>query len=40
MCVAWLTVFVNGLVKQFAIFLGVVVILFLIVMGTLSVGWR
>ena len=38
LCVARLTVFVNCLVKQFAIFLGVVVILLLNVMEVLSVG--
>ena len=37
MCVACLTVFVNCLVKQFAICLGVVAILLLNVMGFLSV---
>ena len=35
---ACLTVFVNCLIKQFAIFLGVVVILLLNVMEVLSVG--
>ena len=38
MCVACLTVFVNCLVKQFAICMGVVVILLLNVMEVLSVG--
>ena len=38
LCVACLTVFVNCLVKQFAILLGVVVILLLNVMEVLSVG--
>ena len=38
LCVACLTVFVNCLVKQFAICLGVVVILVLNVMEVLSVG--
>ena len=38
LCVACLTVFVNCLVKQFAICLGVVVILLLIVMEVFSVG--
>ena len=38
LCVASLTVFVNCLVKQFAICLGVVVILLLNVMDVLSVG--
>ena len=37
LCVACLTVFVNCLVKQFTIFLGVVVILLLNVMEVLSV---
>ena len=37
-CVACLTVFVNCLVKQFAICLGVVVILWLNVMEVFSVG--
>ena len=37
-CVACLTVFVNCLVKQFAICLGVVVILLLNVMEVFSVG--
>ena len=36
--VAGLTVFVNCLVKQFAIFLGVVIILLLNVIAMLSVG--
>ena len=41
LCVACLTVFVNCLVKQFAIYLGVFVILLLKVMELLSVvgGW-
>ena len=38
LCIACLTVFVNCMVKQFAIFLGVVVILLLNVMGVLTVG--
>ena len=38
LCVACLTVFVNCLVKQFAICLGVVVILLLNVMEVFSVG--
>ena len=38
LCVACLTVFVNGLVKQFTIYLGVVVILLLNVMDVFSVG--
>ena len=38
LCVVCLTVFVNCLVKQFAIFLGVVLILLLNVMEVLSVG--
>ena len=38
LCVACLTVFVNCLVKEFAICLGVVVILLLNVMEVLSVG--
>ena len=38
LCVACLTVFVNCLFKQLAIFLGVVVILLLNVMEMLSVG--
>ena len=38
LCVASLTGFVNWLVKQFAIFLGVVVIVLLNVMEVLSVG--
>ena len=37
LCVACLTVFVNCLVKQYAIFLGVVVILLLNVMEAFSV---
>ena len=37
-CLACLIVFVNCLVKQFAIFLGVVVILLLNVMEVLTVG--
>ena len=37
-CLVCLTLFVNGLVKQFAISLGVVVILLLMVMDVLSVG--
>ena len=37
LCVACLTVFVNGLVKPFAICLGVVVILLLNVMEVFSV---
>ena len=37
LCVAYLTVFVNGLVKQFAIGLGVFVILLLNVMELLCV---
>ena len=37
-CLVWLTVFVNCLVKQFAICLGVVVIVLLNVMGVFSVG--
>ena len=36
LCVACLTMFVNCLVKQFAIFLGVVIILLLNVMKILS----
>ena len=38
LCVACLTEFVNCLVKQFSIFLGVVVILLLNVMEVLGVG--
>ena len=38
LCVACLTVFVNCLVKQFAMFLGVVAILLLNVMNAFSVG--
>ena len=38
LCVACLTVFVNSLVKQFAMCLGVVAILLLNVMDVLSVG--
>ena len=38
LCVTSLTVFVNCLVKQFAIYLGVVVILLLNVMEVFSVG--
>ena len=38
LCVAFLTVFVNCLVKQFAICLGVIVILLFNVMEMLSVG--
>ena len=38
LCVACLTVFVNCLVKQFAICLGVVAILLLNVMDVFSVG--
>ena len=38
LCVACLTVFVNCLVKQFAICLGVVVILLMNVMEVISVG--
>ena len=38
LCVTCLTVFVNCLVKQFAIYLGVVVILLLNVMEVFSVG--
>ena len=38
LCVACLTVFVNCLVKQFGIYLGVVVILLLNVMEVLSVS--
>ena len=38
LCLSCLTVFVNCLVKQFTIFLGVVVILLLNVMEVLSVG--
>ena len=38
LCVACLTVFVNCLVKQFEISLGVVVILLLNIMEMLSVG--
>ena len=38
LCVAYLTVFVNCLVKQFAICLGVVVILLLNFMEVYSVG--
>ena len=38
LCVVYLTVFVNCLVKQFAICLGVVAILLLNVMDVLSVG--
>ena len=37
LCVAYLTVFVNCLVKQFAMYLGVVAILLLNVMDMLSV---
>ena len=37
-CIACLTVFVNCLVKQFAIWLGVVVILLLNVMEVFRVG--
>ena len=37
LCVACLTVFVNGLVKQFAMCLGVVAILLLNVMDVFSV---
>ena len=37
-CIACLTVFVNSLVKQFAKFLGMAVILLLNVMKVLSVG--
>ena len=37
-CVACLIVFVNCLMKQFAIFVGMVVILWLNVMEVLSVG--
>ena len=39
LCVTCLTVFVNCLVKQFAICLGVVVILVLNVMEVFSVWW-
>ena len=38
LCVACLTVFVNCLVKQFAIYLGVIAILLLNVMAVFSVG--
>ena len=38
LCVACLTVFVNCLVKQFAIWLGVVVILLLNVLEVFNVG--
>ena len=38
LCVACLTVFVNGLVKQFAMCLGVVAVLLLNVMDVFSVG--
>ena len=38
LCVACLTVFVNCLVKQFAVCLGVVVILLLNVMDVFSMG--
>ena len=38
LCVVCLTVFVNCLVKQFAIYLGVVAILLLNVMEVFSVG--
>ena len=38
LCVAYLTVFVNCLVKQFAMCLGVVAILLLNVMDVFSVG--
>ena len=38
LCVACLTVFVNGLVKQFAICLGVFAVLLLNVMDVFSVG--
>ena len=38
LCVACLTVFVNCLVKQFAICLGVVIILLLTVMEVVSMG--
>ena len=38
LCVACLTVFLNCLVKQFAICLGVVVILLLNIMEVFSVG--
>ena len=38
LCVACLTVFVNSLVKQFAMCLGVVVILLMNVMDVFSVG--
>ena len=38
LCIAYLTVFVNSLVKQFANFLGMAVILLLNVMKVLSVG--
>ena len=37
LCIAFLTVFVNCLMKQFVIFLGVVVVLLLNVMEVLSV---
>ena len=37
LCIAWLTVFVNYLVKQFAMCLGVVAILLLNVMDVFSV---
>ena len=40
LCVACLTVFVNSLVKQFAMCLGVVSILLLNVMDVFSVGGR
>ena len=39
LCVACLTRFVNCLVKQFAIYLGMVAILLLNVMDVFSVGW-
>ena len=38
LCVSCLTVFVNCLVKQFAVCLGVVAVLLLNVMDVLSVG--
>ena len=40
LCVACLTVFMNCLVKQLAMCLGVVVILLLNVMEVFSYGWR
>ena len=39
LCVAWLIVFVNCLVKQFAMCVGVVAILLLNVMDVFSVWW-